>query len=589
MSLDNDSVPDLTLSRRGFLCVLGSATLGTFVIPTLPGGTPASAEPPVRKLLTTPIRKISKKGVVQISWTEQTEQGVRTVTWMPSSPEELKEATLFYDRAHQVVPESPLERVTDWVKDLFAGTSRTPEEQQLLQAIIAAPGDEQPLLNYADWLTSQGNPHGEFIRLDCLLESLPPEDPQSAELNRRWSELYEQLEAKLMQPVERLGAGPELANGLVRVVEIESSKILPRKAKQLFDAAPLLRELFLVGNIDLKGVAQCPQMAQIESLQLSQCEATDEGLAAIFASPFFKSLTDLSLQGLPLSDELVEQLAQSPMARQLKRVNLDGCELTTAAIAALVKSPGWQQLEELGLGGNKLDDAALKLLAGCANLGHVRRLTLNELRPTAEGITALVQASFFPTLEVLDLSRSRLEDHDKIAPLGQVPQARLRELDLSASVDGNAFLTLLTQRPWLSHLQRLDLSLCEPLTADGIRQLVESPYLGDLTAIDFGYSKPGLNGVQLLVNCPRFAKLQRLELNDCALSADAVRLLLDADFADSLEKLNLRYNPIGDEGAMLLVRSQRLRKLRSLYLIGDDFQETTRQALEQRFGDALLM
>ncbi|MCY2967409.1 MAG: TIGR02996 domain-containing protein [Planctomycetota bacterium] len=547
-----------------------------------------AADPPVRKLLTTPVRKISKKGIVQITWKEQVAEGVRTVTWIPSTSEELDEANEFYDRAHQLAPESPLERVTDWVKDLFTGSSRTPQEQQLLQAIISAPGQIQPLLDYADWLTAQGNPQGEYIRVDCLLETLPPDDPARVELDARWSELYEKLEPKLLKPLEKLGTSPGVENGIVRTVEIDNSRVLPRKVKQLFDAAPLLREITLSGSFDLEGIAKCPQMGQIESLQLSDCEADDEGLGAIFASPHFHSLTDLKLAGLPLSDELVEQLAQSPISRQLKRLNLDGCELTSRAMESLAKSPGLQQLEDLDLGGNKLGDPELKLLAACSSLRNVRRLILNELRPTADGVQALVQAAFFPTLEVLDLSRSRLEDPAKIAPLRLLPKAQLRELDVGASVPGDAMLTLLSEVPWLASLTSLTIDLCNPLTAEGIRRLVESPHLGRLTVFDAAYARPGLEGVQLLSNCQRLAGLRELKLSDCDLSADCVRSLVESVFADRLEELNLNRNPFGDEGALILAKTPRLQRLKYLFLTEDDFSKDAWHALRQRFGDVLL-
>ncbi|MBS0262257.1 MAG: TIGR02996 domain-containing protein, partial [Planctomycetes bacterium] len=588
MPNDFDQVPDPTVSRRGFLCLLGSATIGTFAIPSLPSGEQPAADPPIRTLLSIPTRRVSKQGLVQITWREQTPEGVRTVTWMPSTPAELTEANEFYDRAHQLAPESPLERVADWVKDLFAGSSRSAEEQQLLQAIISAPGEIPPLLNYADWLTAQGNPQGEFVRVDCLLETLLPDDPASEELNRRWSKLYEKLEGKLLKPLEKLGTSPGLENGLVRTVEIDNPRILPRKVKQLFDAAPLLREMTLAGSIDLEEVAKCPQMSQIESLLLSDCEVTDEGLGAILTSPHFQALTDLKLSGLPLSDEVVEQLAQSPIAGRLKRLNLNGCELTTQAIESLARSPGFQQLEDLDLGGNKLDDAALSLLAGCTNLRNVRRLDLSELRVTADGINALIRAAFFPTLEVLDLSSSRLTDPAKIAPFRQVQTAQLRELDLGASVQGDAMLTLLSERPWLGRLTSLKIDLCAPLTVEGIRRLVESPYLGRLAELDIAYARPGLEGVQLLANCPGLTGLRELNLADCDLSADCARILIESDFADSLEELNLNRNPIGDEGALILANCGRLQRLKYLFLTEDDFSKNAWDALQQRFGDVLL-
>ena len=39
------------------------------------------------------------------------------------------------------------------------------ERDQMMAAILAAPGDDGPRRTYADWLTRRGDPMGEFITL----------------------------------------------------------------------------------------------------------------------------------------------------------------------------------------------------------------------------------------------------------------------------------------------------------------------------------------------------------------------------------------------------------------------------------------
>ena len=50
-------------------------------------------------------------------------------------------------------------------------------EQAYLDAIAGSREDDTPHLVYADWLEERGDPaRAEFIRLECRLAKLPPDD-----------------------------------------------------------------------------------------------------------------------------------------------------------------------------------------------------------------------------------------------------------------------------------------------------------------------------------------------------------------------------------------------------------------------------
>jgi uncharacterized protein (TIGR02996 family) len=51
-------------------------------------------------------------------------------------------------------------------------------EEDFLQAILENPDDDVPRLIFADWLEEQGDPRGEFIRLQCELAGLPEYQPR---------------------------------------------------------------------------------------------------------------------------------------------------------------------------------------------------------------------------------------------------------------------------------------------------------------------------------------------------------------------------------------------------------------------------
>jgi uncharacterized protein (TIGR02996 family) len=68
-------------------------------------------------------------------------------------------------------------------------------DQAFLHDIREHPEDDAPRLIYADWLMEQGNPRGEFIRVQCELARLPKKDRKRAALEARERELLQEHEA----------------------------------------------------------------------------------------------------------------------------------------------------------------------------------------------------------------------------------------------------------------------------------------------------------------------------------------------------------------------------------------------------------
>src|SRR5436309_1747714 len=64
-----------------------------------------------------------------------------------------------------------------------------PAETPFVRAIAEAPDDDLIRLVYADWLDDQGNPYGEFIRVQVELEKLGETDPKRPALEERQREL----------------------------------------------------------------------------------------------------------------------------------------------------------------------------------------------------------------------------------------------------------------------------------------------------------------------------------------------------------------------------------------------------------------
>ena len=63
-------------------------------------------------------------------------------------------------------------------------------DEGFLQAILEAPEDDTPRLIYADWLEDQGDPRGEFIRLQAQLARMSEDDPRRPALEERERRLF---------------------------------------------------------------------------------------------------------------------------------------------------------------------------------------------------------------------------------------------------------------------------------------------------------------------------------------------------------------------------------------------------------------
>jgi uncharacterized protein (TIGR02996 family) len=50
------------------------------------------------------------------------------------------------------------------------------EEDGFLRALLASPSDNALRLVFADWLEERADPRGLFLRLECALAGLAPED-----------------------------------------------------------------------------------------------------------------------------------------------------------------------------------------------------------------------------------------------------------------------------------------------------------------------------------------------------------------------------------------------------------------------------
>lgn len=106
--------------------------------------------------------------------------------------------------------------------------------------------------------------------------------------------------------------------------------------------------------------------------------------------------------------------------------------------------------------------------------------------------------------------------------------------------------------PWLACLRKLFVS--DGLVYDeGIRKLLESPHLVNLTTLELGYSNTlGTAGAEAIARSPALTKLTSLDLASNAIGTEGVRALVGSPSLQGLSSLNLANNGIDLEGILIL-------------------------------------
>ncbi|XP_051991779.1 NACHT, LRR and PYD domains-containing protein 3-like isoform X2 [Xyrauchen texanus] len=215
-----------------------------------------------------------------------------------------------------------------------------------------------------------------------------------------------------------------------------------------------------------------PVIKESRSVQLSYCDVTDEGCAALTSALRSNPshLKELNLSGNKLRDsgvKLLSDVLKNPDCK-LEILRLSDCDVTdegcTALTSALRSNPS--HLKELNLSDNNLRDSGVKLLSDILKNRDCKLeiLRFSRCDVTDEGCAALTSAlrSNPSHLRKLDLSWNNLRDLGMklLSDILKNPDCKLEKLWLSCcdvTDEGCATLTsALRSNP--SHLKELNLS-----------------------------------------------------------------------------------------------------------------------------------
>jgi uncharacterized protein (TIGR02996 family) len=278
------------------------------------------------------------------------------------------------------------------------------DSEPFLQEIIAAPDDDGPRLVYADWLEEQGDPRGEFIRLQCELAQSPVQpsrlDPLEKDFVHDGPAELRIREAELLREHERLwfGAVGERCSkwmfhrGFVAFVELPASSFVEHGSR-LFAEHPI-RAATIMGITGLADrVARCSHLASLNGLSIGPNRMDRDDLEQLLQSEHFPRLKRLILIRNQLTYNHAMQLARSPRFDQLQELDLTGNEIRNTGAAAIVHAPTLANLQSLHFNSNSIRLLGARATAESPYLQQLKYLDLRNNQIPRRGID-LVRARF---------------------------------------------------------------------------------------------------------------------------------------------------------------------------------------------------
>ena len=213
------------------------------------------------------------------------------------------------------------------------------EQEQLLEAVFAAPKDDASRLVYADWLEEHGDPeHAALIRFQCNA------DPVLASSGRwgAWRQRKKQVWGACVRAWGEAFPGVKLKRGLFergmpKGILVLDADVLMRLPDPLWPRLPF-RRIRVEGAEKLTPeFVQNPSLTRFEELHLQ--------------SSYAETVRRFPQPRHLIPKETVFTLLASSQLKELRTLRLVTVAFTRTLIDALVKSPLLESLEELSLHG----------------------------------------------------------------------------------------------------------------------------------------------------------------------------------------------------------------------------------------------
>ena len=405
--------------------------------------------------------------------------------------------------------------------------SEAAQRAALLQAVLDAPDDIATRRIYADALSGEGDPRGEFIHVQCDLAEATPTDPRRGVLATRERSLLGKHRKTWIAPFAKAVHSPSFKRGMIEGAFVKAT--FTTAVGELLAREPvtsLSMHKLTIGQAAALG--PLPQLARLRKLRVAESSLGVRGATALF-SPRLSNLRDLDLYQAGIDDGGLARLRETV----------------------------FPQLERLVLSGNRLSPHAVDSLLYDKRLSKLTSLALAWALPDRAGAEQVARRLELPALTELDLSSQRYTNAALAALVENETIARLRSLRLEYNQLVGAGLDELAR---LTQLERLNIGTNQ-IGIAGASALAASGM--PLKSLALGQAKLGDNGVRALAH-GRFPDLAELDLQYCDVGPKGVAAIAKTPWP--LTHLNLWANSIGDDGAGELAGASWTGTMRALTL-----------------------
>jgi uncharacterized protein (TIGR02996 family) len=214
------------------------------------------------------------------------------------------------------------------------GSSIMDSRKAFLQDIADNPDDDGLRLIFADWLTEQDDPRGEFIRLQVRLASLSSRGPCWTELKVRERELWQAHQEEWEAPLRGLARRWEFRRGFPEAVELTVPEFLER-GENLLNAVPVVGARLVRASSQLHLLQGFPALNRLRSLSLSYGFVNDAAAHSLSRLSNLEGLRVLLLDHNFIRTAGAEMLARSESLGSLQRLDLCGNQIGAAGRNAL--------------------------------------------------------------------------------------------------------------------------------------------------------------------------------------------------------------------------------------------------------------
>ncbi len=470
-----------------------------------------------------------------------------------------------------------------------------PTHADFLKEILAAADDDVPRLVYADWLDEQGDPRGEFIRVECLLAQLPVDDDRRWALETRGDLLRRQFAKGWAGPLRHLVTDWRFRRGFVEHVTIRADRFLEHAA-ELFAAAPIKSVRLLQPETQLSAFAASPWLERIESLDLRHTRLDWHTFEDLAYSPSLIDVKELNLRDTGLcNDEGARLLAECEYLRNLTALDLSQLRLSPyEGGRRLMDQPDrgahrqWEEWRRRAPG-QPIGAATIASLAQSPNLKNLTSLNFSgHGEGGAEMIAALAESPLLGRLTSLDLSQTATytwgEEEFQVV-LDRLFQSHrtgnLRHLRLKrAYLQGEPFASS-------EKLNLESLHLAGTGIANEFSAIAHSQNVNRLVVLDLAGCTMDAKTIQATFTSDQFHHLQELNLNETGVGDEGVTILAESSLLENLRCLKLQgteggyyKRPITAQGARALAASERCRNLHVLDLGNQPLGDGVRHLLD---------